>query len=526
MNLINTNSLSFEDIRSDLIRYILSHKADDRWKSFQESSAGNIIVELIAGLGAYRSYYDLMAERESNLETAITPAAILEHAADRGLLLSPTNSGHIYVQIRVNADTKVLTGDQVGMLSDYELYAYEVFNIDSITELKNTPASNLIDIKTSSLFKNEVYVIDCIVGHMNIFEETVNGFGNFNEFDFFLKDEMAAIEFESLIVNEKSVPMQSDLNYLEANKGEFVLRRMLPREIRIYSGNGILGYADLAAKEFTYKVLSYGRDLQFKLDGSTPSIQINASLLAREVKSTPDYEIDIEKVRGIARYYPIDGRIVTDQDYMSAISKYFDGSIHDVYSYNSDPNQEIYLLMREDSTEGDIKEIKSLINSKRAMGMKINYYTVRASEGKHLTCNFKIYDGDYTASVVSFIQKYMDNKKFTFLRINKSLSTWDYAAELSNFLGITIKATKTIDQLEAIRSKRYEELTTMKNTISQLESQLRANIYDEDLIDQIKKLKEGYDYKYNYSEDIIDFEYMDFISEFIINIVPVSIEKF
>jgi len=75
-NVISPKAMSFEEIRSQLIAYIESRPDQERWKDFMSSSAGTILVELLAGMGAFMSYHSIGARRESFIDTALLTSSI------------------------------------------------------------------------------------------------------------------------------------------------------------------------------------------------------------------------------------------------------------------------------------------------------------------------------------------------------------------------------------------------------------------------------------------------------------------
>lgn len=68
--LIDPSSISYENIKKDLLEYIKNLPDNAKWKDFYESGAGTTHVELLAGLGTYLSFHSMGARRESYLDTA------------------------------------------------------------------------------------------------------------------------------------------------------------------------------------------------------------------------------------------------------------------------------------------------------------------------------------------------------------------------------------------------------------------------------------------------------------------------
>jgi len=70
MPLIDPRSLSFEQIKEDLETYVASRSDAATWRDFFSSSAGTILIEMMAGMGAFLSFHATAARREAYLDTA------------------------------------------------------------------------------------------------------------------------------------------------------------------------------------------------------------------------------------------------------------------------------------------------------------------------------------------------------------------------------------------------------------------------------------------------------------------------
>lgn len=326
---INLSSLSFESILSDLKRWLDSKPDGAGWRDFYDSSDGTIIAEWIAGLASFRAYQELVRIRESQLDTAQLPSSVYNLAFNRGLMIPPGTAPELILTIDEADTVSVDYGDLVGLLGAYETYSLESKTLN--------PGTNQLRV---------------VVGHRNDFIESITSLPKFKTFEFKTRDLFTATQMERLIANTQEILLQSDPNYLQEVKNDFLLRRTLPGVVRVYIGNGVLGWHRSNVSSIQYQVLSYAADIMSVLISAKPVLSISGFLISSVLDVAPTYAPAKEDIRSVARYYPLDGRIVTDTDYEVAINKYYGGLVHDVYSFNSDPVQHVYIIKRPSFDEG------------------------------------------------------------------------------------------------------------------------------------------------------------------------------
>jgi hypothetical protein len=126
--MINPTSVSYEEIKKDLENYIQQlSETDSSWKDFFETSTGQVLLELLAGFGAFLLYKTYVARREAYLHqaqllsSAISIAEGLSYPAYRGippkLILSITPDSPLslpkYSVIGVAKDYDILLGEDL-----------------------------------------------------------------------------------------------------------------------------------------------------------------------------------------------------------------------------------------------------------------------------------------------------------------------------------------------------------------------------------------------------------------------------
>jgi len=406
---INASSLSYEQIRQDLLDYVSSKPDSQKWIDYLESGAGITITDLIAGLGSFHAFKQLMRRQESYLDLAQLESSIIELAFNRGFMLAPTDTLKVDITFTTNSTVQIDAEDIVASGVDFLVYSTEAKIIAPATPT----------------------VVTCACGNLQDFSQTLTGLDEFQTFSFIFDNKFGANAFESLTFNGTlSVPMLSDLNYLQTYGNDFVLRRMLPNEVRIYVGNGVLGWYNNAITSVQYKILTYN-------DGMFPTSIELTSLIDGEIDSfdrvqEPVYGMDKDEIRKTATFYPIDGRIVTNADYEHVIMKYFGGVLRDVYSYNLDHTQQVYLLTEDSFSEIlHLPQIETMVDQKRGAGILVAYEQKAVVDGLDFILNLTVDEEFFYEGLATSVQEFLDAKLYTFWRTAETLTTQKFAIELS-----------------------------------------------------------------------------------------------
>jgi hypothetical protein len=433
---ISPTSTSFEAMLEDLLAYAQTKPNGASWQDFFNTSDGQIVAEWIAGLGTFRAYQEFMRMRENNLDLAQLETSVFNLAFAKGLLIPPAQGAEITLNITTSALRSIDAGDYVANVGKYEVYSLESKTVNGNATLR------------------------CVVGHLEEFTQTVPGLKKNQAFRYDVTNRYIASQLERWTADGEEVRLSADMDYTNSVTNDFVLRRTLPGSIRIYTGNGTLGWLVPNATTIVYKVLTYAQDITQSLL-ETPRMLFACLLNSHAVSLAPSFDPDKETVREIARYYPPDGRIVTDNDYAAQIRRSFGGVLEDVFSYNTDPDQHVYLLKTNDfgtgAQESDyVARITRLVDSKRAQGMPVYYHYLARAEGKIFGTSLKIPVTQYTNELVDAANAYLAAKCFKFMRKGVTISTANLATELSAKYGVQFYAnatdTLTLGQTDFLKS--------------------------------------------------------------------------
>lgn len=422
--IIEPNLRDQQDIRNSLQRYVASQDPDKRWKDFYAGSAGQIVLDLIAALGAFDAHNSAMVLREASLSTAVLDSSIREHAFNRGIIEGPTGTLVLVFNIQVSGGSRVLIGegDLVGRIGDYDLYALE--NVDTTTSFSMRVAAGFLEEVSQPVTARP-----------------------FSQISFDLERKFIAPQLEQFLIDGVEISLRSDPGDLTNQGTDFVIRHVTPNLCRIYLGNGILGWYNPNATQLTYRYLNYDTDLA-TVEGNRPSIQIaNGRLVSYTVESRPVYGVSGEELRGLTLYYPIDGRIVKDEDYAGIIMRDYGGVLYDVYSFNTDPEQHVQLLTSpEYSSAFHLPKIKALIEGKRGPGIPVIYTEVPASAGLTFNVEFQVPKGDYDAylAIRSDVLAYVNRQRFKIARAATVISSERLAVDLTQRFGLRFYPTANV----------------------------------------------------------------------------------
>ena len=128
--IVNPLSISFENIRDDLMNYVAAKPDYDSWKDFYASGTGQTIIELAAALGAMYSYQFILGRREAYLQEAQNYSSLLGNAGTVGYSASRGNNVMGIATVIPTATMSISKWDIVGQYQEYDIVALEdaVFN--------------------------------------------------------------------------------------------------------------------------------------------------------------------------------------------------------------------------------------------------------------------------------------------------------------------------------------------------------------------------------------------------------------
>jgi len=421
---INSKSLSFEKIKEDVQGYISSLPDGKVWKdSFYSTSDGSIILTLLSGLAAFKVFHELSRVRESSLDHATVDTNVFNLAANKGYLIAPSYAPEVDLYLKLDAsavaEVVINKGDILGSLGNYYFYAADSYQITSyITAIP----------------------VRCIYGYKNEYSQAILDSKPNEVFSFITRDKYIASQLESLKIDSVQKELSADSS-IYGDLDQFLLRRILYFTTKIYLGNGTIGFYNATSANISYTCISYDTDILEQIEDAPTMYSANLVCEKKTIILNPSFEPDIEQVRNLARYYPIDGRIVQDKDYKVAILKEFGSYLYDVLSYNSDTDQEITLLVKNTYTSQTLTKIQEMLDKRRALGINVNFYTKTIDLGKTFTFECRVDPKQYYVELYSQIIQFFKEKSLKFLEKNQTLTAMNLCLELSAKFGITFTPT-------------------------------------------------------------------------------------
>jgi hypothetical protein len=436
--IIDPRSLSHSKIMEDLKRDALARPDGMRWKDWLDSSTGTIILRWIAAVATYDVFKKIVNRYENSLEFARHTSSIYEHAFNRGFCASPT--GCAIIEITYNNPSIVqhtIVQDQhIGYMGEYGVYSLETVSFSGLQKVK------------------------ACVGFLNEFVKDFAPLAKFTELSFECPHQYIGAEMERMTADGEEQFLYSDLNYLKNIENSMILRRIIPNTSISYIGNGTTGWWKKDVQQIKYRCLSYNDDMDKAVTGSITSL-VDPAITTIKVISPATYALSDEELRGTAIYYPLDGRIVTAQDYEVSIMKWFGGVLCDVFSYNSDPHEEICLLADDNYTEGNLAQVKELVDSKRGLGISNHYYVFTKDMGKDYFPKFKIHANVFSEELYYQINDWLKKMTFKFARLRTTLDATVLAIRLTNEFNVDIYPNTE----EFVNLEPYEFLKNLQASI-------------------------------------------------------------
>lgn len=131
------NTINFQTAKDQINEYIQQKPEYARWKDFWESTAGDNIVSLIAGLQTYIGYQTIVGRREAYQRSAETRSANIAIASQQGYSVFRGRNTQITLTINTSTPTSYSKYQVIGQVKDLDLICLEdkVISANTPTEL-------------------------------------------------------------------------------------------------------------------------------------------------------------------------------------------------------------------------------------------------------------------------------------------------------------------------------------------------------------------------------------------------------
>lgn len=371
--IIPAKALSFEELKTLGLEYVQSLPSDVTWKDAYLSSEGSILLDLLAGYGAWNAFKYMSNRKEKYSSEASLRTSVIELAQNKGIFLPPATPLIISCSITPNVDAILEKGEMFGYLGSYNTYP----------------------IQRVELVKGIPQTISLAVGFVEETIITPNTSVDFYETSVTSEHQYATSVVESLMVNDVTVlePIYT-VNSLQSKSdmSTNVLRYVDDYAVKITFGNGVLGYKALINQNIVYKTLFYDDNID-SIDMTSYSSPYG-DLNSPTVLFKADKYLSTENLRKATRYSSINGVLVSTPHYESAIRLEFGNYYSDVVVEDTYPSDTIHLLPSDLYTDGVHEKLVAYINMRRGTAVKIDYDIIPTSRAVDIQV-----DLDYIATV-------------------------------------------------------------------------------------------------------------------------------
>ncbi len=180
--MIQFTSLSFEQIKTDLITYSEGLPDYESWRDFFEGGSGTTLIQLMAGLGSYLSYHSMMARREGSLFYAKLRSTIYGIAALLGYPVNRKSAALFDMTIRRDASEPTIVWSRYDVNGDS----------NPIGTIKSVPLSFVLDdvqlIPGYNYFNSDPGRSQIVIGQWKKYELTATNSQDFFEVNVIVSD--------------------------------------------------------------------------------------------------------------------------------------------------------------------------------------------------------------------------------------------------------------------------------------------------------------------------------------------------
>lgn len=374
-HLISPEAFSYEEILTELSALIENKYADTdgAWRDFYAFGAGQIILELLAGLGAFTTYAAAASRKEAYLSQAALDSSARAIAGPLGYSAFRGSNAVLRISTYANGVTSIQPFDKLGSYEDdagsFDLLALEADTLSPPTSEYAVPES--VDVVIGKLAS-----VQRIIPSMKA--QTVR----------FTQEGISDHYFVRL--NGKIVPHSEDV--LDLINGKYVLVTNAHGSVDVLMVNEYLApeHQYRAGYEIEIVYVDYHPITRPLLAGASLTIGTieNASVGQRTLE--PDTVQEIQ-VKAPLRHET--GRVVRGRDdFMKMVKQHLPNSL-DVRARDLDSatQQLAYLLETGDElTESELERIEGIIGSGAARPMGVKPPTLQAARPRYVTLDVQV----------------------------------------------------------------------------------------------------------------------------------------
>lgn len=129
--IIDPTSISFSEVKQDLIDYIDSKPEAAKWQDFYASAVGQTLIELMAGFSTFLSYQNIVGRKETYLAYAENRSSNIAISQTLGYSVYRGQNAHLTLTVTPTVTQIFNKYDVIGSVKDVDLILLEdkVFNL-------------------------------------------------------------------------------------------------------------------------------------------------------------------------------------------------------------------------------------------------------------------------------------------------------------------------------------------------------------------------------------------------------------
>ena len=341
-----------ETTRKYFEEYLKDQLGVSKYQELVSTQTFRILLHLISIAINYSSLANSVSRRESYIETATSESSLVELVYNYGFILPPLRGRRIW--IKSASDIKLYT--PIGLAEGYDIVPVKYESDGSVM---------------------------CILGYYQ--ESVINLTQPYQRVVLKNKGKFLS-DYDMLSEGLSKIKLASDITEQIDNPKTSILRGSGFYQSRLFFGDGCLGY--FRNTTLTYKRISYNEDVN-NVDLSSAQFYIDNIEVLKSEPAWVNYNLDT--VRTILKYVPLDTRLVREKDFESWLVWKFP----QVLSARCFRKEETSSCCEADLefilTDNSVLDIiKSEIDKRKLLGLKINYIPYSPTQGDDLVMKFKV----------------------------------------------------------------------------------------------------------------------------------------
>ena len=359
-----------ETTRKYLEEYLKEQLGENKYQELVSTQTFRILLQLISIAINYSSMAQSVTRKESYIETASSENSLVEIVYNYGFVLPPLKGRRVW--IKSISDIKLYT--PIGFVQGYDIVPVKYESDGSIL---------------------------CILGY---YQESIINLTKPYQREILKNKGRFLSDYDALFEGINKIKLASDITEQIDNPKASILRGSGFYQSRLFFGDGHLGY--FCNTTLTYKRISYNEDVN-SIDLSSAQFYVDDVEILSTESAWIDYNLDV--VRTILKYVPLDARLVREKDFESWLIWRFP-QVLSARCFKKESTEycceaDLEFILTDNSV---LSFIENEVEKRKLMGLKINYIPYSPSQGDDLVLQFKVKYLEKT-NLVTDVNKYLQS---------------------------------------------------------------------------------------------------------------------